>query len=74
MSDAAFKTAKYPGYTTEQLKVAVAAYDPEAALDTARGPQIIAEMKAEIKRRAAVAAGDVSQMTDGERLRWVRSQ
>ncbi len=73
MSDAAFKTAKYPGYTTAELQAFIADYDSSTAVDQVRAPQAIADMKAEIERRAKVAAGDVSVMTDGERLRQVKS-
>lgn len=72
--DAAFATGKYPAYTTAELKQFVAEYDPAKALDQNRAPSIIAAMKAEIARRAAVEAGDVSQMTAGERLRAVRAE
>lgn len=61
MSDAAFKTAKFPGYTTAQLKEFIA--DPEA--DMIRREL----MQFEVDRRVKVAAGDWSVMTDGERLR-----
>jgi hypothetical protein len=62
MSDAAFKTARYPAYTTAQLESSLA-YNldmPEATR---------AAMLAEIQRRAKRDAGDWSVMTDGERLR-----
>lgn len=72
--DAAFKTAAYPAYTTAQLREFVADYDPATALDKFRAPQAIADMKAEITRREAVAAGDVSVMTNGERLRFARAE
>jgi hypothetical protein len=61
MSDAAFQTAPYPGYTTTQLNAAIAA---------GRGNPI---MLAEVARRAAVAAGDVSVTTPGERLHAARA-
>lgn len=65
MSDAAFKSAAYPSYTTEQLRAFV-------ANDEGRAAHITAAMRAEIERREKVAAGDVSVMTPGERLRRVR--
>lgn len=64
MSDAAFKTAAYPGYTTEQLR--------EWAPSRPEG--IRRQMENEIERRAKRDAGDVSVMTDGERLRRARGQ
>jgi hypothetical protein len=64
MSDAAFPTGRYPAFTTSEL---------ESFLADGR-PAVIADaMRAEIARRHAVAAGDVSQMTPGERLRYFRS-
>ncbi len=62
MSDAAFKTAAYPAYTTAELKAAIAG-----------GSANSEKMVAEINRRAKRDAGDVSVMTDGERLRHVRT-
>lgn len=59
--DAAFKTAAYPGYTTNQLR--------EIMID-GRGNNIIA---AEIIRREKAIAGDISVMTVGERLRFLRT-
>lgn len=61
--DSAFKTAAYSGYTTDQLRQMVSR--PSAS---ARA------MWAEIDRRERVAAGDVSVMTAGERLAYVRAQ
>jgi len=58
MSDAAFKTAMYPAYTTTQLQVMAANCTTDAR----------AKMEAELLRRAKRDAGDVSVMTDGERL------
>jgi len=60
MSDSAFKSAPYPAYTVEQL---------QACIDAGKGNPV---MVAEIARRAAVKAGDVSQMTAGERLHRAR--
>jgi hypothetical protein len=59
MSDAAFKTAAFPGYTTQELRET---YNREPA-------DIWVKMRAEIKRRERVAEGDVSVMTPAERLR-----
>lgn len=58
MSDAAFKTAMYPAYTTAQLQVMAAECTTDAK----------PKMEAELVRRAKRDAGDVSVMTDGERL------
>ena len=58
--DIAFKTAPYPAYTTAHLQAEIAA---------GRGNPV---MIAEVARREAVKAGDVSQMTAGERLRAAR--
>ncbi|ESZ63769.1 hypothetical protein NL532_00025 [Mesorhizobium sp. C120A] len=67
MSDSAFKTGAYPGLTTKQLEAAYAKY---AAIP---GHGATAEkMQAELDRRFAVASGDVSVMTNGERLRFAR--
>lgn len=60
MSDAAFKTALYPGYTTQQLR--------EWAPSRPEG--VRRQMEAEIARRERRDAVDVSVMTDGERLRY----
>lgn len=64
MSDAAFKTAPFPAYTTAQLT--------EWAPSRPEG--VRRQMEAEIARRAKVAAGDWSVMTAGERLRHVREE
>lgn len=61
--DAAFKTAPFPGYTTAELEAFIA-----------RGSAKAPAMRLEIERRAKVAAGDRSVMTDGERLRAVRAE
>jgi len=58
--DVAFKSAPYPAYTTAHLEAEIAA---------GRGNP---KMVAEVARRHAVKAGDVSQMTAGERLRAAR--
>ena len=62
MSDSAFKTAKYPAYTTAELEISIA-----------NGRDEFGFMRAEIDRRAKRDAGDVSVMTDGERLRYARA-
>ncbi|RUU95885.1 hypothetical protein EOB36_31380 [Mesorhizobium sp. M6A.T.Cr.TU.017.01.1.1] len=59
MSDSAFKTAAYPGYSTGQLR--------DMVLNKRNDM-----MEAEIARRERVAAGDITVMTDGERLRFAR--
>ncbi|MBZ9847207.1 hypothetical protein LB565_04290 [Mesorhizobium sp. CA14] len=67
MSDTAFKTAPFASYTTEQLRAHIANIHPYSGTDTAE------RMSAEIARREAVAAGDVSVMTPSERLRFIKS-
>jgi hypothetical protein len=62
MSDAAFKTAAYPAYTSAELVGFI--HDENTADDTR------AKMEAELTRRERVAEGDVSVMTAGERLRF----
>lgn len=71
MSDAAFKIAKYPGYTTAEL---------QKIIEDSKGGNVRGvtedhrfEMADEIARRAKVKAGDVSVMTDRERLRHVQA-
>lgn len=61
MSDAAFATAAYPGYTLAELVAFVV-----------EGRDTTGKMLAEIARRERVAKGDVSAMTPGERLRASR--
>jgi hypothetical protein len=63
MSDAAFKTGAYPGYTTDQLRKMMETSHLEVKM----------RMSDEILRRERVAAGDVSVMTPGERLRFYRT-
>lgn len=65
MSDTAFKTAPYPAYTTAELRRWIA-----EGVDT---EEANARISGEIARREAVEAGDVSQMTPGERLRFVKT-
>jgi len=62
--DAGFKSAAFPGYTTDELKAFLAGNPLPSAVEN---------MKAEIERRERAAAGDTSVMTDGERLRFVRT-
>lgn len=57
-----FNTAPYAAYTTKHLEVAIA---------EGRGNET---MISEVARRAAVAAGDLSVATPGERLRAARAQ
>ena len=59
--DNAFTGRAFPGHTTAELRAIVAA-------GTA-----CAKVQAEVARREAVAAGDVSKMTAGERLRFART-
>lgn len=58
--DNAFKGRAFPGFTTAQLVAKIEAGSTD--------DRIIAE----VSRRKAVAAGDVSKMTDGERLRFAK--
>ena len=66
MSDSAFQTGAYPGFTLAEL---------EAKVDRAEvnGQTAPAAMVAEIARRKRVRAGDRSVMTPGERLRTARA-
>lgn len=81
MSDAAFKTGAYPGYTTAQLRAALDRKEDEASgmcntipfTDRKNAEEVAKKMRAEITRREAVAAGDVSVMTPGERLRFYQA-
>jgi hypothetical protein len=66
MSDCAFKTAAFPAYTTKELERSVK--ENPLLTDAQRN-----KMRAELERRMAVAAGDVSVMTDGERLRFAKT-
>jgi hypothetical protein len=81
MSDAAFKTAAYPAYSTAELRDRIVMLDrryenraPAAHDDYARDMATIDRMRAEIERREKAAAGDRSVMTDGERLRHSRQE
>ena len=60
--DSAFKTAPYSGYTTDQLRQMVSKPSAKAR-----------DMWAEIDRREAVANGDMTHATAGERLRYVQT-
>lgn len=64
MSDSAFKGAPYSAYTTDELKAFIEK-NPQL-------PETANKMRAELFRREKVAAGEVSVMTDGERLRYLR--
>lgn len=68
MSDAAFKTAAYPAYTTAELDLMLLKHEERRVILPAK---IKADITAEIARRAKRDAGDVSVMTDGERLRHI---
>lgn len=76
MSDSAFKTHPYPSYTTAELRERVAGWEANNVAARAAGLQagvdVYDRMRAEIERRAKRDAGDVSVMSDGERLRHVR--
>lgn len=65
--DNAFATAAYPSLTTAQLREKVASRQDCRIFD-----ETTEKMVRELERRDAVAAGDVSKMTDGERLRAAR--
>lgn len=70
MSDSAFKSAPFAGYATAELRLRVERADNGTnPLD----PVILSRIRAEITRREAVMAGDVSQMTAGERLRFTQT-
>lgn len=65
--DAAFKTAAYPTMTTKELEAAVErAY---LDLDLVKAEKL----STEIERRKKAMAGDESVMTQGERLRFIRT-
>lgn len=70
MSDAAFKTAKYPAYTTADLSRWLADHTAGKSLLAANQYR---DVCAELTRRAKRDAGDVSVMTDGERLRAAKA-
>lgn len=58
MSDAGFKGAPYCSHTTAELRAFIA---------IGQGNDV---MRGEIVRRARRDAGDVSVVSDGERLHW----
>lgn len=60
--DSAFPSARYPGYSIEELRA-------KAAAGTAGDL-----MLAEIQRRERVEAGDMDAMTPGERLAFVKKR
>jgi len=66
MSDAAFQTAPFAGYTTEHLRAVVAHVGADVATRN--------KMRAEIARRDRVAAGDLADATPGERLRAAKAR
>lgn len=74
MSDSAFPTAPYPSMTTAELKACVAAYlaGTQSSIWGMTDAKAVI-MTDEIARREKVAAGDVSVMTPGERLRWFKA-
>lgn len=69
MSDSAFKTAAFPGLTTKELEDAYSAKSKIVGYG-----DFCEKAQAELDRRYAVAAGDVSKMTPGERLRMRASK
>ena len=70
MADVAFPTAKYPGYTTAELGLMLIKHEECRVIYPANQ---LKDIRAEIARRAAVKAGDISQMAAGERLRHVKA-
>lgn len=64
MSDAAFKTAAYPAYSTNELREWLRR--PHSGMTE----EVTTRVYREVERREKVAAGDVSVMTDGEKLRY----
>jgi hypothetical protein len=67
MSDSAFPAGAFPGHTLEALKVSARNMD-----ELVPNSPTLPKLKAEIARREAIAAGDYSNSTPGERLRAVR--
>ncbi len=67
--DNAFKTASYPGYTTNELRNMVS----EGNIGTEFNPEAKNKIREEIARREKAALGDTSVMTHGERLRFART-
>jgi hypothetical protein len=74
MSDAAFKSAPYPGHTSSELRAFIAKAHGDAAALGVDMSERISKMNDELNRRVKVASGDRSVMTDGERLQWARVQ
>lgn len=72
MSDTAFKTASYPGYTASELRARCAEID-DMNFPTEEVLRTRTLMRIELDRRYRVDGGDVSAMTDGERLRYYRA-
>lgn len=70
MSDAAFPTGAFPGYTSVELREYIDLY--LQGLATGMTDAKAVAMEDEIARRARVKHGDVSAMTPGERLRFNR--
>lgn len=70
MSDAAFPTAKYPGYTTAELNLMLMKHAERRVIYPANQ---LRDIRAEIARRALVLAGVTSVMTAGERLRHIKA-
>lgn len=68
MADTAFKAAAFPGLTTAQLEREYAAKSKIFGYG-----DFCEKAQAELDRRYAVANGDVSVMTPGERLRFVKT-
>jgi hypothetical protein len=66
MSDSAFKTGAYPAYTTAELRRWI--------VDGVDTDEALQRISTEVDRRERAEAGDVSAMTDGERLRYRRNQ
>ncbi len=66
MSDAAFKSAPYAGYITNELREWLRR--PHSGMTE----EVTVRVYHEVERREKVAAGDVSVMTDGECLRYAK--
>lgn len=69
MSDSAFATCMFPGLTTKELedKYAAAYINGHGDID------FCTKAQKELDRRYAVRDGDMTQMTAGERLRFVKN-
>jgi len=66
MADAAFTTAKFPGFTTAELSRWLANHSEGKPM---LAGNLYHDVCAELTRRGKVNAGDVSVMTHGERFR-----